>query len=160
MTVVRRVSSLQSKHEITYQGVSHKICSNPCFYRFCDINNFCINCHAHCNTPVQLKAGDGSRKFCTAGCLALFKQVTRQVSRSDRIQQSANACSGVPLCFNSLQKTKTLQPCALCCSTQLTSHMFEKKNNDGVVELFCTKSCVMASKIQAINASGAELLQH
>lgn len=55
---------------------------------------------------------------------------------------------------------KTPQPCAMCSSPQQMSHMVEKKNDDGVVELFCNKSCVMASKIQAINASGAGLRQH
>lgn len=79
--VVRHVSSLQSKHEIVFPGVNHKICSSPCFYRFCNINNFCVNCHTHCNTPIRLKAVDSSRRFCTAGCLALFKQVTRYTSK-------------------------------------------------------------------------------
>lgn len=163
VTVVRYVSSLQSKHEIIYQGVNHEICSKPCFYRFCNISDFCVNCHTHCDTPVQLKVVDGSRKFCTAACLALFKQVTQYMSKYlVQTESSVWRTPAVEFLFvlTPLQKIKTLQPCAMCCSPRLMSHMVEKKNNDRVVELFCTKSCVMASKIQAINASGAGLLQH
>lgn len=110
VTVVRHVSSLQSKHEILYQGVNHKICSNPCFYRFCDINNFCVNCHTHCNTPVQLKVVDGSRKFCTAGCLALFKQVTP--CRSEYPVQAESSSWRLSLCLNSLAENQN--PAAVC----------------------------------------------
>ncbi|XP_074468762.1 uncharacterized protein LOC141753956 isoform X2 [Sebastes fasciatus] len=119
-----------SKHEIIEQDVVHKICSGPCFLRFCNMNNvsICENCHSRCNTPLLLKMEDGSKKLCNAECLAQFKR-----------------------------KIKAQQPCAMCRKSHLMSDMFENKNDEDVVELFCTSSCVMASKIQAVSASGAPL---
>ncbi|XP_075962356.1 uncharacterized protein LOC142965335 isoform X3 [Anarhichas minor] len=119
-----------SKHEVIQHDVVTKICSDPCFLRFCTMNNVsvCENCRSCCSAPLMLKMDDGSKKFCNAECVAQFKQ-----------------------------KIKTLQPCAMCRTSHLMSYMFENKNNEDVVELFCTSSCVMASKIQAVNASGALL---
>ncbi|XP_054461684.1 uncharacterized protein LOC129097029 isoform X2 [Anoplopoma fimbria] len=119
-----------SKHEVIQQDVVHKICSDPCFLRFCTMNNFsiCENCRSCCSAPLMLKMDDGSKKLCDAECLAQFKQ-----------------------------KTKTPQTCAMCRASHLMSDMFENKNSEDAVELFCTSSCVMASKIQAINASGTPL---
>ncbi|XP_028452609.1 zinc finger MYM-type protein 4-like [Perca flavescens] len=118
------------KHEIIQEDVVHKICSDPCFLRFCNINNLsiCENCHSPCKTPVMLKMEDGSKKLCGAECLAQFKR-----------------------------KIKTPHPCAMCHTAHLISDMFENKNGEDVVELFCTSSCVMASKIQAVSASGTPL---
>ncbi|XP_042370235.1 zinc finger MYM-type protein 4-like, partial [Plectropomus leopardus] len=119
-----------SKHEIIQQDVVHKICSDPCFLRFCNMNNLsiCENCHSRCNTPLMLRMENGSKKLCNAECLAQFKQ-----------------------------KIKTPQLCAMCRTLHLLSDMLENKNSDDEVELFCTSSCVMASKIQAISASGTPL---
>ncbi|XP_044027833.1 uncharacterized protein LOC122864451 isoform X2 [Siniperca chuatsi] len=119
-----------SKHEVIQQGVVQKICSDPCFLRFCNMNNLsiCENCRSHCSTPVVLKMEDGSKKLCSAECLAQFKR-----------------------------KIKTPQPCAMCCTSHLMSDMVENKNSEEMVELFCTSSCVMASKIQAVSASGTPL---
>ncbi|XP_039675540.1 uncharacterized protein LOC120570916 isoform X5 [Perca fluviatilis] len=119
-----------SKHEIIQEDVVHKICSDPCFLRFCNMNNLsiCENCHSPCKTPVMLKMDDGSKKLCNAECLAQFKR-----------------------------KIKTPHPCAMCHTSHLMSDMFENKNGEDVVELFCTSSCVMASKIQAVSASGTPL---
>ncbi|XP_034748086.1 uncharacterized protein LOC117956880 isoform X2 [Etheostoma cragini] len=119
-----------SKHEIIQKDVVHKICSNPCFLRFCNMNNLsiCENCRSPCKTPVTLKIEDGSKKLCDAECLAQFKQ-----------------------------KIKTLLPCVMCRTAHLMTDMFENKNSEDVVELFCTSSCVMASKIQAVSASGTPL---
>ncbi|XP_031151492.1 uncharacterized protein LOC116047099 isoform X3 [Sander lucioperca] len=122
-----------SKHEIIQQDVVHKICSDPCFLRFLNMNNMsiCENCRSPCKTrfpPVMLKMEDGSKKLCDAECLAQFKR-----------------------------KIKTPHPCAMCHTAHLMSDMFENKNSEDVVELFCTSSCVMASKIQAVSASGTPL---
>ncbi|XP_032391770.1 uncharacterized protein LOC116701860 isoform X1 [Etheostoma spectabile] len=119
-----------SKHEIIQKDVVHKICSNPCFLRFCNMNNLsiCENCRSPCKTPITLRMEDGSKKLCDAECLAQFKQ-----------------------------KIKTLLPCVMCRSAHLMKDMFENKNSEDMVELFCTNSCVMASKIQAVSASGTPL---
>ncbi|XP_051245715.1 zinc finger MYM-type protein 4-like isoform X1 [Dicentrarchus labrax] len=118
------------KHEILQQDVVHKICSDPCFFRFCNMNNLsvCENCRSNCNTPVMLKMENGSIKLCSAECLVQFKQ-----------------------------KIEAPQPCAMCSTPHLMSDMVENKNSEDVVELFCTNSCVMAAKIQAVSASGIPL---
>uniref|UniRef100_A0A4W6DAT5 TRASH domain-containing protein n=1 Tax=Lates calcarifer TaxID=8187 RepID=A0A4W6DAT5_LATCA len=116
-----------SKHEIIQQGVVHKVCSDPCFLRFCNMNKLpiCENCHSRCSTQLMLKMEDGNKKLCSAECLAQFKK-----------------------------KIQTPQPCAMCRTSNLMSDMVENKNSEDMVELFCTSSCVMASKIQAVSASG------
>uniref|UniRef100_A0A1A7XZV2 TRASH domain-containing protein n=1 Tax=Iconisemion striatum TaxID=60296 RepID=A0A1A7XZV2_9TELE len=119
-----------SKHEVILQDVVHKICSNPCFHRFCNINSLflCENCGSRCNKPLRLKLEDGTKSLCGAECLTCFKQ-----------------------------KIQTQQPCSMCRSVKLPSEMVESRNGEDVVELFCSKSCVTASKIQAICSSGAPL---
>ncbi|XP_069033055.1 uncharacterized protein [Embiotoca jacksoni] len=119
-----------SKHELVQQDVVHKICSDPCFLRFCSINKLsvCLNCRCSSKTPLTLKMESGSKTLCGAECLAQFRQ-----------------------------KNQTVQPCAMCRASNLISDMVESKSGDDVVELFCSSSCVMASKIQALSASGAPL---
>ncbi|XP_068603715.1 zinc finger MYM-type protein 4-like [Brachionichthys hirsutus] len=116
-----------SKHEIIHQDVAHKICSDPCYHRFCNMNNVsvCDNCHSHCSSPVVLKMKGGSKTMCSAECTAQFKQ-----------------------------KTRTLQPCNMCGNFCLMLDMVENRNSDDAVELFCASSCVKASKIQAVCAFG------
>ncbi|XP_010796036.1 zinc finger MYM-type protein 4-like [Notothenia coriiceps] len=116
-----------SKHEIIKQDVVHKICSEPCFLRFCNINklSICENCHSRCDKSVMLKTEGGSIKLCSAECLTQFKQ-----------------------------KNKTMQPCAMCRTSHLMSEMCENQFSEDLVELFCNYSCVMAAKIQAVNAAG------
>ncbi|XP_034057491.1 uncharacterized protein LOC117536655 isoform X1 [Gymnodraco acuticeps] len=116
-----------SKHEIIKQDVVHKICSEPCFLRFCNINklSICENCHSRCYKSVMLKTEGGSIKLCSAECLTQFKQ-----------------------------KNKTMQPCAMCRTSHLMSEMCENQFSEDLVELFCNYSCVMAAKIQAVNAAG------
>uniref|UniRef100_A0A3Q3BGJ4 TRASH domain-containing protein n=1 Tax=Kryptolebias marmoratus TaxID=37003 RepID=A0A3Q3BGJ4_KRYMA len=119
-----------SKHEVILQDVVQMICSDPCFHRFCTINNLfmCEDCGARCNTPLRLKTEDGDTPLCSADCLSRFKQ-----------------------------KMESAQPCTMCRSSKLTADMVENRNQEDVVELFCSNSCVMASKIQAICASGTQV---
>ncbi|KAM6899530.1 zinc finger MYM-type protein 4-like [Xenentodon cancila] len=119
-----------SKHELILHDDIYKICSDPCFHRFCNMNelHICENCHSCCNSWLTLKTVDGDRTLCGAECLAQYKQ-----------------------------KIETLQQCAMCCTSHLISNMVENRNGEDVIELFCTSSCMMASKIQAISASGASL---
>ncbi|XP_054873571.1 zinc finger MYM-type protein 4-like isoform X3 [Amphiprion ocellaris] len=119
-----------SKKEIIQQGVVHKICSEPCFLRFCNMNKLsvCVNCRSCSSSPLTLKMEDGNKTLCGAECLVQFKQ-----------------------------KIQTPQPCAMCHTSNPMSNMVEHRNRDNVVEFFCSCSCVMASKIQAVSASGASL---
>jgi len=83
------MSSLpQSKREVIQQEVVHKICSDPCFLRFCALNKLsvCENCRSGCDAPLALKTADGSKKLCGAECLAQFKQVrAARVTRVHRL---------------------------------------------------------------------------
>ncbi|XP_053302208.1 uncharacterized protein LOC128461349 isoform X1 [Pleuronectes platessa] len=119
-----------SKHEIIKQGLVHKVCSDPCFFRFCNMNNLslCQNCHRRCNTLLVLKMKEGNKKICTAACVAQVKKTIR-----------------------------TWQPCVMCQSSCPTSDMVETITGENVLELFCTNRCVMAAKIQAASASDAPL---
>ncbi|XP_013768022.1 zinc finger MYM-type protein 4-like [Pundamilia nyererei] len=45
----------------------------------------------------------------------------------------------------------------MCRNTSPISDMVGNKNSENVVELFCTKRCMSAFKIQAVNSSGASL---
>ncbi|KAM4725686.1 zinc finger MYM-type protein 4-like [Anableps anableps] len=86
------------------------------------------NCGSRCSSLLRLKTEDGSKSLCGSKCLKLFKQ-----------------------------KIQTLQLCSMCCKSKLISDMFENKTSEEVVELFCSSSCVMASKIQAVCSSGVPL---
>lgn len=68
---------LQSKYEVTQKNITHKMCSHPCFLRFCTIKQLsvCDNCSSTCKSPLQLKMEDGNKKLCSTECLNQFKQV-------------------------------------------------------------------------------------
>ncbi|CAJ1082997.1 uncharacterized protein LOC117827743 isoform X1 [Xyrichtys novacula] len=117
-----------SKHEIIRQDVVHKICSDPCFLRFCNLNKMfiCVNCHSNCETPLLVRMQDCSKRLCSEECLTRYKQ-----------------------------KIQTPQPCSACSTSLLMTNMIECKNTDGEVEFFCSSGCVAESKIMALSASGA-----
>ncbi|XP_047461601.1 zinc finger MYM-type protein 4-like [Mugil cephalus] len=117
-----------SKQEIIQQGAVHKICSDQCFFRFCNLNNLsvCENCHSYCDKSLTVRTEGGHKMVCGAECLTQFKQ-----------------------------KIRTPQPCAMCRSSKLMSDMVENKNSEDVVEFFCTSSCATASKVRT--ASGGPL---
>ncbi|TNM92910.1 hypothetical protein fugu_018312, partial [Takifugu bimaculatus] len=112
------------------KNITHKMCSHPCFVRFCTINQLsvCDNCSSTCNSPVQLKMEDGNKKLCSTECLNQFKQ-----------------------------KMTSSQTCAMCSNSCLMSAMVQNKTGDDFIELFCSTSCLLASKIQAVSASGIQL---
>ncbi|KAM4538846.1 zinc finger MYM-type protein 4-like isoform 2-T2 [Odontesthes bonariensis] len=119
-----------SKHEVILQGVVHKLCSDPCFHRFCKMNELsvCENCRSCCDGRLEIMMEGGNKTLCSEECLTQLKQ-----------------------------NIQTLQPCTMCRTAKLMSEMVERKTSENVIELFCSNSCVMASKIQAISASGEPL---
>ncbi|XP_067340724.1 uncharacterized protein [Channa argus] len=119
-----------SKHEFIQDDRVYKMCSEPCLNRFCNLNklSICENCHYCCKNPLMLKVEHRTKKVCSAACLAQVKK-----------------------------KVKAHQPCAMCHTSKLVTEMIENKNSEEELELFCTSSCLMASKIQAISASGTAL---
>ncbi|KAK2830722.1 hypothetical protein Q5P01_018653 [Channa striata] len=119
-----------TKHEFIHNDRVYKMCSESCLNRFCNLNklSICENCNSCCKNLFMLKVEHGNKKVCSAECLAHFKK-----------------------------KVKANQPCAMCRAPKLISEMVENKNSKDEVELYCTNSCLMASKIQAISASGSPL---
>ncbi|XP_075886472.1 uncharacterized protein LOC142890974 isoform X7 [Nelusetta ayraudi] len=119
-----------SKHEIIQKGVVYLFCSQPCFLRFCSFNSVpvCQSCYVHCDASIMLRLQGGTRRLCSAACLAQFKQ-----------------------------ENKTLQPCSACTSQCLMSDMVEDKSGDGALTLFCSSRCVIASKIQNVQTTDIPL---
>ncbi|KAM3597055.1 uncharacterized protein V6R79_025494 [Siganus canaliculatus] len=122
-----------SKHEVILSGAVHKICSDACFNRFRTVNNLAMAGCASCgscyhNNPLMLKMQGSTKTVCNAMCLAKFKE-----------------------------QAKVSQPCMMCSTVRPISEMVDSKNNDDLVNLFCSSSCVMAFKVQTVSASGARL---
>lgn len=122
-----------SKHEITLNGTTHKICSDICFTHFRSMNKLTMAGCANCGTlfsskPLLLILNEGNKTVCNQECLLKFKE-----------------------------KTKTNPACAMCRTTRPMSEMVDNTNSDDSVNLFCSSSCVMAYKVQTVSTSGARL---
>lgn len=68
---------LQSKYERVHQNVVQKMCSQPCFLRFCNLSKMpvCENCNSRCSKALVLRVDDGHKKLCGEECLTQFKEV-------------------------------------------------------------------------------------
>jgi len=91
-------------------------------------------------------------------CLLLTFPPPKEISSSS---SSLTEFVSSPYIFSVLffltQKIKAPQPCAMCRASRSMADMLENKTGEDAVELFCSSSCVMAFKIQAMSASGASL---
>ncbi|XP_074542338.1 uncharacterized protein LOC141802665 [Halichoeres trimaculatus] len=119
-----------SKHEVMKDAVTHKICSDPCFVRFCNLNKMliCVNCYSNLTAPLTVSMEDCCKQMCSAKCLAQYKK-----------------------------KAKTPHPCTMCGSSLPLADMVESKNSEDEVEFFCSSECVAESKIQAVCKSGVHV---
>ncbi|KAI1231229.1 hypothetical protein IHE44_0008166 [Lamprotornis superbus] len=73
------------RHEVNYQNVVHKLCSDACFSQFRSANNLTMNCcvQVQCNScktsanpQYHLAMSDGSiRNFCSYNCVAAFQNL-------------------------------------------------------------------------------------
>ncbi|XP_052440707.1 zinc finger MYM-type protein 4 isoform X2 [Carassius gibelio] len=120
-------------HEVNYMGSIHKLCSDSCFNQFRSSNklnmNSCVNCGGYCyGTDSQcpsLRMEDRVLKFCSQNCLTAYKK-----------------------------RSLKLVTCKICHALRPAADAVDSPNSEGVRELFCSTSCVMASKVQTGSSSG------
>ncbi|XP_016298822.1 zinc finger MYM-type protein 4-like isoform X2 [Sinocyclocheilus anshuiensis] len=120
-------------HEVNYMGSIHKLCSDSCFNQFRSSNklnmNSCVNCGGYCyGTDSQcpsLQMEDRVMKFCSQNCLTAYKK-----------------------------RSLKLVTCKMCHALRPAADAVESPNSEGIRELFCSTSCVMASKVQTGSSSG------
>ncbi|NXH14638.1 ZMYM4 protein, partial [Bucco capensis] len=124
------------RHEVNYQNVVHKLCSDACFSRFRSANNLTMNCCENCGGYCYSGSGQchvlqiegQSKKFCSSTCVTAYKQ-----------------------------KSAKITPCALCKSLRSSAEMIESLNNLGKTELFCSVNCLSAYKVKMVTASGVQV---
>ncbi|XP_051729200.1 zinc finger MYM-type protein 4-like isoform X5 [Ctenopharyngodon idella] len=116
-----------TRHEVNFMGSVHKLCSDSCFNQFRSSNKLnmssCENCGGYCyGTDSQcpsLRMEDRVMKFCKQNCLTAFKQ-----------------------------KSLKLVSCKMCHTLRPAADAVDSPNSEGIRELFCSTSCVTASKGQ------------
>ncbi|XP_018104995.1 zinc finger MYM-type protein 4 isoform X1 [Xenopus laevis] len=124
------------RHEVNYQNVVHKLCSDACFSKFRSANNLTMNCCENCGGYCYSGSGqchllniDGQcKKFCSSSCVTAFKQ-----------------------------KSAKITPCALCKTLRSSAEMIENTNSLGRTELYCSVNCLSAYRVQAVTASGVQV---
>uniref|UniRef100_A0A8C2U2A7 Zinc finger MYM-type containing 4 n=1 Tax=Coturnix japonica TaxID=93934 RepID=A0A8C2U2A7_COTJA len=124
------------RHEVNYQNVVHKLCSDACFSKFRSANNLTMNCCENCGGYCYSGSGQcrmlqiegQSRKFCSSTCVTLYKQ-----------------------------KSAKITPCALCKSLRSSAEMIESTNNSGKTELLCSVNCLSAYRVKMVTSSGVQV---
>ncbi|XP_043915267.1 zinc finger MYM-type protein 4 isoform X3 [Protopterus annectens] len=124
------------RHEVNYQNVVHKLCSDACFSKFRSANNLTMNCCENCGGYCYSGSGQchllqiegQSKKFCSSACVTAYKQ-----------------------------KSAKITPCTLCKSLRSSAEMVENTNNLGKTELFCSVNCLSAYRVQSITSSGVQV---
>ncbi|XP_043073785.1 zinc finger MYM-type protein 4-like isoform X2 [Puntigrus tetrazona] len=133
MCSVCEKTGVTHSHEVNYMGSIHKLCSDSCFNQFRSSNklnmNSCVNCGGYCyGTDSQcpsLRMEDRVMKFCSQNCLTAYKK-----------------------------RSLKLVTCKMCHALRPAADAVDSPNSEGVRELFCSTSCVMASKVQTGSSSG------
>lgn len=126
------------RHEVNYQNVVHKLCSDICFSKFRMANNLtmncCDNCGAYCYSGSaqchMLQTEGQCKKFCGSACLSTFKQ-----------------------------KQSKIAPCTWCKSLRASAEMIENINSFGKSELFCSVNCLSAYRVQMVTTQGSTSVQ-
>ncbi|MEQ2217368.1 hypothetical protein XENOCAPTIV_007121, partial [Xenoophorus captivus] len=123
-----------SKHEVILQDVVHKICSDPCFHRFCNINNLlvCENCGSRCNSQLRLKMEDGNKRCSRAQCAAALNSC--QTCLKTKPVKTSSSCVALN-CDNCSRES------APACHLAMS---------DASIRTFCCLTCAMAFKDQLI----------
>ncbi|XP_064028988.1 zinc finger MYM-type protein 4-like isoform X7 [Pogoniulus pusillus] len=141
------------RHEVNYQNVVHKLCSDACFSKFRSANNLTMNCCENCGGYCYSGSGQchmlqiegQSKKFCSSSCLTAYKQV----NKNTKFQM--NETCMFP------QKSAKITPCALCKTLRSSAEMVESTNNFGKTELFCSVNCLSAHKVKMVTSSGIQV---
>ncbi|XP_067167432.1 zinc finger MYM-type protein 4 isoform X3 [Apteryx mantelli] len=124
------------RHEVNYQNVVHKLCSDACFSKFRSANNLTMNCCENCGGYCYSGSGQchmlqiegQSKKFCSSTCVTAYKQ-----------------------------KSAKITPCALCKSLRSSAEMIESTNNLGKTELFCSVNCLSAYRVKVVASAGVQV---
>ncbi|XP_025899103.1 zinc finger MYM-type protein 4 isoform X1 [Nothoprocta perdicaria] len=124
------------RHEVNYQNVVHKLCSDACFSKFRSANNLTMNCCENCGGYCYSGSGQchmlqiegQSKKFCSSTCVTAYKQ-----------------------------KSAKITPCALCKSLRSSAEMIESTNNLGKTELFCSVNCLSAYRVKMVASAGVQV---
>ncbi|XP_014802043.1 PREDICTED: zinc finger MYM-type protein 4 isoform X2 [Calidris pugnax] len=124
------------RHEVNYQNVVHKLCSDACFSKFRSANNLTMNCCENCGGYCYSGSGQchvlqiegQSKKFCSSSCVTAYKQ-----------------------------KSAKITPCTLCKSLRSSAEMIESTNNLGKTELFCSVNCLSAYRVKMVTSAGVQV---
>ncbi|XP_049677180.1 zinc finger MYM-type protein 4 isoform X1 [Accipiter gentilis] len=124
------------RHEVNYQNVVHKLCSDACFSKFRSANNLTMNCCENCGGYCYSGSGQchmlqiegQSKKFCSSTCVTAYKQ-----------------------------KSAKITPCTLCKSLRSSAEMIESTNNLGKTELFCSVNCLSAYRVKMVTSAGVQV---
>ncbi|XP_060274497.1 zinc finger MYM-type protein 4 isoform X7 [Ovis aries] len=124
------------RHEVNYQNVVHKLCSDACFSKFRSANNLTMNCCENCGGYCYSGSGQchllqiegQSKKFCSSACVTAYKQ-----------------------------KSAKITPCALCKSLRSSAEMIENTNSLGKTELFCSVNCLSAYRVKMVTSAGVQV---
>ncbi|XP_032844860.2 zinc finger MYM-type protein 4 isoform X4 [Tyto alba] len=124
------------RHEVNYQNVVHKLCSDACFSKFRSANNLTMNCCENCGGYCYSGSGQchvlqiegQSKKFCSSTCVTAYKQ-----------------------------KSAKITPCTLCKSLRSSAEMIESANNLGKTELFCSVNCLSAYRVKMVTSAGVQV---
>ncbi|NWT01048.1 ZMYM4 protein, partial [Mionectes macconnelli] len=124
------------RHEVNYQNVVHKLCSDACFSQFRSANNLTMNCCEYCGGYCYSGSGQchilqiegQSKKFCSSICVTAYKQ-----------------------------KSAKITPCTLCKSLRSSAEMVESTNNMGKTELFCSVNCLSAYRVKIVSSAGVQV---
>ncbi|XP_063092124.1 zinc finger MYM-type protein 4 isoform X1 [Cavia porcellus] len=124
------------RHEVNYQNVVHKLCSDTCFSKFRSANNLTMNCCENCGGYCYSGSGQchmlqiegQSKKFCSSTCITAYKQ-----------------------------KSAKITPCALCKSLRSSAEMIENTSSLGKTELFCSVNCLSAYRVKMVTSAGVQV---
>ncbi|XP_036203592.1 zinc finger MYM-type protein 4 isoform X4 [Myotis myotis] len=124
------------RHEVNYQNVVHKLCSDACFSKFRSANNLTMNCCENCGGYCYSGSGQchmlqiegQSKKFCSSTCITAYKQ-----------------------------KSAKITPCSLCKSLRSSAEMIENTNSLGKTELFCSVNCLSAYRVKMVTSAGVQV---
>ncbi|KAG8143051.1 hypothetical protein E2320_000331 [Naja naja] len=124
------------RHEVNYQNVVHKLCSDACFSKFRSANNLTMNCCENCGGYCYSASGQchmlqiegQSKKFCSSTCITAYKQ-----------------------------KSAKITPCAMCKSLRSSAEMIESTNSVGKTELFCSVNCLSAHRVKVVTSAGVQV---
>ncbi|XP_028675546.2 zinc finger MYM-type protein 4 [Erpetoichthys calabaricus] len=124
------------RHEVNYQNVVHKLCSDTCFSKFRSANNLTMNCCENCGGYCyggtgqchMLQIEGQAKKFCSSSCITAYKQ-----------------------------KSAKITPCTVCRALRSSAEMVENTNSQGKTELFCSVNCLSAYRVQSVTTSGVQV---